>query len=366
MALIDTMLEQRAPAHVAALVARLQAGDPAAARLVGLPTARFTGVPIGAGRRGDARLCRATGRARRARRRLQRRLAAAGRVHPLIVAAAAAAAARPAPRHRARRERVPAWNEPARSRFSDPKRSPGSDGDVSEARPLAAAPRPTGAAPSSRGFARSLRDNAIGIFPAAGLRAGRRLPQIFRPPPDHRQPAGRDPAHPGREPRELPAHRRRIRILRPLLGRGLLLSRGEDWRHQRRTLAPAFAPRTMPILARPRCPRRRRRGRLAQGLRRAASTSWRRCSFWRWRSPAPRCSRSRWRATARIARADQGLRRPSRPAEPPRLSAAAVAPEPARSCAAALSPPLAQADPADHRRAPRPGFGSARRATCST
>ncbi|HEV2098229.1 MAG TPA: cytochrome P450 [Stellaceae bacterium] len=40
-----------------------------------------------------------------------------------------------------------------------------------------------------------------------------------------------------------------IRILRPLLGNGLLLSTGEDWRHQRRTLAPAFAPRTVPILA---------------------------------------------------------------------------------------------------------------------
>jgi cytochrome P450 len=40
-----------------------------------------------------------------------------------------------------------------------------------------------------------------------------------------------------------------IRILRPLLGRGLLLSVGEDWRRQRRTLAPAFAPRTLPILA---------------------------------------------------------------------------------------------------------------------
>jgi unspecific monooxygenase len=41
-----------------------------------------------------------------------------------------------------------------------------------------------------------------------------------------------------------------IRILRPLLGRGLLLSQGDDWKHQRRTLAPAFAPRTMPVLAR--------------------------------------------------------------------------------------------------------------------
>jgi DHA2 family multidrug resistance protein len=48
LALIDTVLEQRAPAHAAALVARLQAGDAAAARFVGLPTERFTGVPIGA------------------------------------------------------------------------------------------------------------------------------------------------------------------------------------------------------------------------------------------------------------------------------------------------------------------------------
>ncbi|MGA8379974.1 MAG: DHA2 family efflux MFS transporter permease subunit [Stellaceae bacterium] len=47
LAAIDTILEERAPAHVAALVRRLQAGDPAAARLVGLPTARFTGVPLG-------------------------------------------------------------------------------------------------------------------------------------------------------------------------------------------------------------------------------------------------------------------------------------------------------------------------------
>jgi DHA2 family multidrug resistance protein len=47
LALIDTVLDQRAPVHVAAIVLRLQAGDPAAARLVGLPPDRFTGVPIG-------------------------------------------------------------------------------------------------------------------------------------------------------------------------------------------------------------------------------------------------------------------------------------------------------------------------------
>ena len=41
-----------------------------------------------------------------------------------------------------------------------------------------------------------------------------------------------------------------IRILRPIAGNGLLLSDGEEWRHQRRTIAPALAPRTLPVLAR--------------------------------------------------------------------------------------------------------------------
>jgi cytochrome P450 len=41
-----------------------------------------------------------------------------------------------------------------------------------------------------------------------------------------------------------------VRIFRPLVGRGLLLSKGNDWKHQRRTIAPAFAPRMMPLLAR--------------------------------------------------------------------------------------------------------------------
>jgi cytochrome P450 len=41
-----------------------------------------------------------------------------------------------------------------------------------------------------------------------------------------------------------------IRILRPLVGDGLLLSEGDDWRHQRRTMAPAMAPRVVPMMAR--------------------------------------------------------------------------------------------------------------------
>lgn len=41
-----------------------------------------------------------------------------------------------------------------------------------------------------------------------------------------------------------------FRILWPITGSGLLLSEGDDWKHQRRTIAPALAPRVMPLLAR--------------------------------------------------------------------------------------------------------------------
>jgi DHA2 family multidrug resistance protein len=46
LALIDTIIARRAPTHVQAIVERLQAGDASMARFVGLPTERFTGVPI--------------------------------------------------------------------------------------------------------------------------------------------------------------------------------------------------------------------------------------------------------------------------------------------------------------------------------
>jgi cytochrome P450 len=39
-----------------------------------------------------------------------------------------------------------------------------------------------------------------------------------------------------------------IRVLRPLLGQGLLLAEGRAWKHQRRTLAPAFTPRAVGLL----------------------------------------------------------------------------------------------------------------------
>src|SRR6202158_447298 len=39
-----------------------------------------------------------------------------------------------------------------------------------------------------------------------------------------------------------------FRVLRPVLGNGLLTSEGRAWKHQRRTLAPAFTPRAVSTL----------------------------------------------------------------------------------------------------------------------
>lgn len=41
-----------------------------------------------------------------------------------------------------------------------------------------------------------------------------------------------------------------VRLLHPVVGNGIFLAEGEDWREQRRSLAPPFAPRTLPLLAR--------------------------------------------------------------------------------------------------------------------
>lgn len=40
-----------------------------------------------------------------------------------------------------------------------------------------------------------------------------------------------------------------LRVLRPMFGRGLFLSAGDDWRRQRHAVAPAFAPRAVQMLA---------------------------------------------------------------------------------------------------------------------
>jgi cytochrome P450 len=39
-----------------------------------------------------------------------------------------------------------------------------------------------------------------------------------------------------------------IRVLRPVLGQGVLIAEGKAWKHQRRTLAPAFTPRAVSML----------------------------------------------------------------------------------------------------------------------
>jgi unspecific monooxygenase len=39
-----------------------------------------------------------------------------------------------------------------------------------------------------------------------------------------------------------------FRVLRPMLGEGLLIAEGRSWKHQRRTLAPAFTPRAVTTL----------------------------------------------------------------------------------------------------------------------
>src|SRR5262249_7166130 len=39
-----------------------------------------------------------------------------------------------------------------------------------------------------------------------------------------------------------------IRVLRPVLGQGVLIAEGKAWKHQRRKLAPAFTPRAVNLL----------------------------------------------------------------------------------------------------------------------
>jgi cytochrome P450 len=112
-----------------------------------------------------------------------------------------------------------------------------------------ASPPPATEVPSL-GLVRSVHENALGFFP----------PQAFEVDVFRRRFLGREqiilnrPDGIHRILVENPENYRRtalsIRILRPLLGQGLVLSRGEEWRHQRHTVAPAFAPRTMPLLAR--------------------------------------------------------------------------------------------------------------------
>jgi cytochrome P450 len=105
-----------------------------------------------------------------------------------------------------------------------------------------------------------------------------------------------------------------IRMLRPMLGDGLLISEGTAWRHQRRALAPAFTPRAVETLvphilsasdeavAALEGPAISRASRWSAANRstgpRDRSICSPRSSGSPWRSPGAPCSPSAWPATA--------------------------------------------------------------------
>ncbi len=103
---------------------------------------------------------------------------------------------------------------------------------------------------SSRAFLRAIRTNALTMWPASAYREDSVVRRYMwrsnillnAPAAIHHVLVG-NPSNYRRSPAT-------IRILRPITGEGLLLSEGDDWKLQRRTVAPALAPRTMPILAR--------------------------------------------------------------------------------------------------------------------
>jgi unspecific monooxygenase len=100
-----------------------------------------------------------------------------------------------------------------------------------------------------RGFLRAIRTNALTMWPASAYREDTtarnffgRLNVLLTTPEDIHHVLLGNAANYRRSPAS-------IRILRPITGEGLLLSEGEDWKLQRRTVAPALSPRVMPMLA---------------------------------------------------------------------------------------------------------------------
>lgn len=110
-------------------------------------------------------------------------------------------------------------------------------------------PAPPAAAPSFWAYVRAIRTNALTIWTERAYHEdferrqllGRSTLLVNAPDAIHRVLVD----NPGNY-RRSPAS---IRILRPVVGNGLLLAEGDAWRHQRRTIAPALAPRMMPLLA---------------------------------------------------------------------------------------------------------------------
>lgn len=99
-------------------------------------------------------------------------------------------------------------------------------------------------------FLSTVRSNAIGLWPATAYEKevlpqsflGRRSFLINAPDAIHRVLIDNAANY-----RRSPAS---VRILRPIVGNGLVLSEGDEWKHQRRTIAPALAPRVVPMLSR--------------------------------------------------------------------------------------------------------------------
>ena len=122
---------------------------------------------------------------------------------------------------------------------------------------MTAAPRYTppippipAASPGLHAFLRAARTNALLLWPRAAYQEDAhatsflgRTTLLLNAPEAIRQVLVDNPGNYRRSPAS-------IRILRPLTGAGLLLSEGEAWRLQRRTIAPALAPRMLPLLAR--------------------------------------------------------------------------------------------------------------------
>ncbi|MBS0562436.1 MAG: cytochrome P450 [Proteobacteria bacterium] len=115
---------------------------------------------------------------------------------------------------------------------------------------IPARPAPPAAALSFPRFLRAVRTNALTMWPEEAYETnvlrqsflGRERLLVNDPDAIHRILVD----NPGNYLRTAAS----IRILRPITGRGLLLSEGDDWRLQRRTIAPALAPRVIPMLAR--------------------------------------------------------------------------------------------------------------------
>ena len=104
--------------------------------------------------------------------------------------------------------------------------------------------------PSWRTLVTALRGNALGAFPGEAFkhevvihRLLGRSQFILNRPDTIRHVLAENAAN---YVRTAPT----IRVLQPIFGRGLFLSTGEEWKHQRRTVAAAFAPRAIRILSR--------------------------------------------------------------------------------------------------------------------